>query len=74
MDELTDFFEENDMSAFADEMPEVEFEVDLRRRAYYVEVDSDVAEQIYEISKREHLPSDAIVNSWLREKLSNHPK
>jgi hypothetical protein len=72
-EELKDFFDNNDMADFADDMPEVKFEVDLKRRSYYVEVESDVAEQINEISKLEHISSGMIVNSWLREKLSNRP-
>ena len=73
VEELADFFDGNDMSEFAEDMAEAEFDVNLKSRSFYVEVETDLAEQINEISKREHVSSGAIVNTWLREKLSNRP-
>jgi len=72
IDELTNFFDENDLGEYLESMPEVDFEVELGSRKHYVAVDDDVAERLSEISKNEHVPSGAIVNSWLREKLSNY--
>ena len=74
LDELTRFFDENDLGDHLGSMPEAEFEVDLRTRKHYVAVDDDVAERLNEISKNEHVPSGAIVNSWLREKLSDYSR
>ncbi len=72
IEELTRFFDENDMGDYLGSMPEVGFEVEFGRRKHYVAVDDDVAERLSEISRSEHLPSGAIVNSWLREKLSDY--
>lgn len=69
---LVEFFEGNDMGEYQDELPEVYFQVDLRQSSHLVEVDDDVAERIAEISKQEHVPSDSLINTWLREKLSNY--
>lgn len=69
---LIEFFETSDMGEYSDDLPEVHFDVELNRRSHYIEVDDDVAAQIAEISKRDHVPSGSIVNSWLREKLSNY--
>lgn len=74
LEELVDFFEENDLGDYLETMPEVDFEVDLTSRKHYVAVDEDVAERLSEISKNEHVPSGAIVNSWLREKLSDYSR
>lgn len=74
LEELTDFFDENDLGEYLDAMPEAEFDVELEHRRHYVAVDDDVAERLTEISKTEHLPSGAIVNSWLREKLADYSR
>ncbi len=71
-DELTIFFEENDLGEYLDSMPKAEFDVAIGRRNHYVAVDQDVVEKLSEISKTEHLTSRSLVNSWLREKLSEH--
>ncbi len=72
LDALTKFFDENDMGDYAENMPEADFEVSIDRRMHFVAVDEDVAERLSEISKTEHLSSGAIVNSWLREKISDY--
>lgn len=72
LEKLTEFFDENDLGDYLDAMPEVEFDVALGSRKHYVAVDEDVAQRLSEISKDEHIPSGAIVNSWLREKLSDY--
>ena len=51
IDELTNFFDENDLGEYLESMPEVDFEVELGSRKHYVAVDDDVAERLSEISK-----------------------
>ena len=72
LDALTDFFDENDLGDYLEEMPETKFEVNLKRRKYYVAIDEEISEKLSEISKHEHLSSEKIVNSWLREKISSY--
>lgn len=72
VDALTEFFDRNDMGDFFEAMPEVEFEVDLKRRMHYVALDAEIAGKLSEISRHEHVSSGAIVNSWLREKISDY--
>ena len=72
LDALTDFFDQNDMSEFLEQMPEANFEVNLKSRKYFVAIDQELSEKLSEISKQEHLPSETIVNSWLREKISSY--
>ena len=73
-DELTKFFDENDLGDYLEQMPEADFKVNLQRRSYFVAVDEELVRQLSEISKRERLPSEKIVNSWLREKISSYPE
>lgn len=72
VENLTEFFDDKDMGDYLESMPEVEFDVELRHRKHFVAVDEDVAERLSEISKNEHVSSGTIVNSWLREKLSDY--
>lgn len=69
-DSLTDFFDKTDLGDYIESMPE--FEVELAHRRHFIAVDEDVAEKLSEISRNEHIPSGSIVNTWLREKLSNY--
>lgn len=72
VESLTAFFDQNDMGDYVESMPEVEFDVEMGHRKHFVAVDEDVAERLSEISKNEHVSSGAIVNSWLREKISDY--
>lgn len=72
LDALTNFFDENDLGDYLETMPEAKFEVSLKSRKFYVAIDEELSEKLSEISKHEHLPSEAIVNSWLREKISTY--
>ena len=74
LEALTDFFDENDMGDYLEKMPEAHFEVNLKRRIYFVAVDEELVGKLSEISRREHQPSEKIVNSWIREKISNYPE
>ena len=70
--ELTDFFDENDLGDYLEDLPEANFEVNIEKRTYFVAVDEELSRKLSEISKREHRPSEQIVNSWIREKISNY--
>ncbi len=69
LDALTEFFDENDMGEYLEQMPEAHFDVNLQIKTYFVAVDEEFAGKLSEISKRERLPSEKIVNSWLRERI-----
>ena len=72
--ELTKFFDDNDLGDYLENLPEVDFQVNIEKRTYFVAVDEELSRKLSEIAKNEHLPSDQIVNQWLREKISNYPE
>ena len=74
IDELTEFFDENDLGGYLENLPAADFEVNLEKRTYFVAVDEELSRKLSEIARREHLPSEQIVNTWLREKISNYPE
>lgn len=69
LDELVRFFETHDIGEYWDQMPEVEFEVDLKTRRHLFAVEEELAEKVAEIAKVKHVSSEALINSWLREKI-----
>jgi hypothetical protein len=69
MDELVDFFEAHDMGAYWEQMPEAGFEVKIKGRKHLVALEEDVAAQVTQIAKEKKVPSEALINAWLKEKL-----
>ena len=71
-DDLAAHFDENDFGDYLENMPEAEFEVSLEKRTYFVALDEDLSRKLSEIARREHLSSGQIVNSWIREKITDY--
>ena len=72
LDELVEFFDTHDMGDHLEGMPEVEFTVVLRNKRYLLAIDEEVASQLTEIAKTEQVSAEALVNSWLRERISHY--
>ncbi len=70
VDELVEFFDTHDMGAYWDQMPEVHFDIDIRRRSHLVAVDEDIVGKIAEVARARHVSSESLINSLLREKLA----
>lgn len=70
LDELVEFFESHDMGEYWDDMPEVHFDIDIKRRTHVFALDEDLAEKVTAIAKAKRIPSSALINEWLREKVS----
>lgn len=68
---LVEFFETHDMGAYWDQMPEAEFEIDIKQRTHLFAIDEDLAEQLSAIAKSRNIPTEKLINTWLREKLSD---
>lgn len=68
IEELTEFFDDNDMSEYFDEMPQVHFDVAIQRRSFLVSVDKQLMKKLVEVAKAQHTSTEQLVNSWLEEK------
>jgi hypothetical protein len=73
LDEMVEFFDSHDMGDYLEQMPEAQFEVNLQRKTHLVAIDEELAGRLTEIAEQEHTPIEALVNSWLKEKISNYP-
>lgn len=69
LDELVNFFDTHDMGEFYEQMPEADFEVDIKRRKYLFALDAEVAKKLTEIAKSKQITSEALANVWLIEKI-----
>jgi hypothetical protein len=74
LDELVEFFDTNDMGDYEEALPEVNFDVDLRRKTHLVAIDEETNNRLTEIAEQEQTPAESLVNSWLKERISRYPK
>ena len=69
IDKLVDFFDTHDMGGFYEQLPESDFEVDIKRRKYFFALDVEVVKKLTEIAKLKQITSEALANIWLIEKI-----
>ena len=68
--ELIEWFDENDTGDHLARMPEVDFEINIKRRRHLVELEPDLATRVNKIAKAKKVSSESLINSWVREKVS----
>lgn len=68
--ELVELFDTTDMGELMDQMPEVEAEVKLTRRRHLVELEEDLVARLDATACAQKVSSQALVNTFLREKLA----
>ena len=66
---LIEFFETHDMAEYWEQMAEAQFEIDIKKRTHLVAIDEEVADQIAAIAKSRKTSSEALINTWLKEKI-----
>lgn len=67
--ELVEFFDTHDLGEYESQLPEVNFEVDIKRDRYLVSIDGHLMSQLLEAAKSQQVSVELLVNSWLKEKL-----
>ena len=72
LDEMADFFDENDMGDYLKDAPEVHFKVNLRKRTHFVAIDEEINGELRKIAKGKKITSENLVNSWLKEKIADY--
>ncbi|MCI0388333.1 MAG: BrnA antitoxin family protein [Acidobacteria bacterium] len=69
INELVDFFETHDMGDYWEQMPEADFEIKIKRRRHLIALEEDVVIEVTKIAKAKKVTSEALINTWLKEKL-----
>ena len=72
LDDLVDFFDENDFGDFEDRLKEVSFDVDLKSKKHLVGIEEEISKSLAKIATREKTTTESLVNSWLKEKVSGY--
>ena len=70
INDLVEWFDHNDSGDYLRQMPEVDFEVDIKRRKHLVSLDPDLSAKVTRIAKAKKTSSETLINSWVREKIS----
>jgi hypothetical protein len=73
LDKLVEFFDTHDMGEYCDEMPETHFEVGIKKRTHFFPLDADLAEKLNQIARKKKTRSEALIKSWLKEKILEYP-
>jgi hypothetical protein len=71
LNELIEFFDTHDMGEYWDEMPEVHFDVNIKRRRHLVEIEEEIVPKLAEMAKSRNLSIELLINSWLKDKISD---
>ncbi len=64
---LTDYFDTHDMGEHLDQMVEVSFDVDIKRRQYLIAIDAELMKKLTEIAKAQQVSPEVLINTWLQE-------
>lgn len=70
LDKLVEFFENNDTSEYWDEMPEVHFDISIKKKTHLVAIDEELANEVSEIARSRKVSSEKLINSWIKDRLS----
>jgi len=69
LDEVVDYFDTHDMGGYLDHLHQVQVEVDIKRKRHLVAIDDDILARVGEVAKQRRVSSEALINTWLRERL-----
>lgn len=69
LDELVDFFDGHDLGEYLDQIPEVDFEVEIKRKVHLIALDAELADKLTEFARSRQTSPEALVNAWVRERV-----
>ena len=69
LDKLVAFFDTHDMGDFWDRLPKADFDVNIKTRKNLFAIDTNLLPRLNEIAKSKRVPTQKLINTWLREKL-----
>jgi hypothetical protein len=74
LDKLVEVFDSHDMGDYWDDMPDIHFDIDIKRRTHLFALDDDLAKRVTAIARAKRIPSKTLINEWLREKVLEQTK
>jgi hypothetical protein len=67
--EAADFWDEHDLTDYWDLTREVDFEVDMQRRAFVTVLESELAKKLTACARQQGISTETLINVWLTEKI-----
>ena len=68
--EIGEFWDTHDLSDYWEKTHPVDFEADIKADGVYYSIDTHLAAEIRSVANRKGVSSSTLLNSWIREKLS----
>ena len=68
-EEFIEFFDDNDIGDYLDEMEDAHFDVDLKTIIYQVTLDIDLSHKLSKIARSKKTSSEDLINEWVKEKI-----
>jgi len=69
LEELVEFFDSHDMGEYWEQMPEAQFDIDIKTKKHLVAIDEEIIPRLDEIAKSKKVSSERLINTWLKEKV-----
>ena len=66
---LIERFESQDMGDLLEQMPEVQFEIDLQPRKGYFRLEQSLASTLMRLAQQRGISAETLLNLWVQEKL-----
>jgi predicted DNA-binding ribbon-helix-helix protein len=57
------------MGDYWEQMPAAEFEIKIKGRKHLIALEEDIVTKVTRIAKAKKVSSEALINTWLKEKL-----
>jgi hypothetical protein len=70
LEQAAEFWDTHSSADYEEDMTDVEFEVDLRKRTYLIPLDGELYRKVDAIAKKKGVPAEKLVNRWIEEKAS----
>ena len=71
LEELTNFFDNNDMGDYWQTMSEVDFEIAIAKKTRLVAIEETLAERVAKAAREKNLSPEVLIQTWLEEKLTD---
>ena len=71
LEELTDFFDNNDIGDYWQTMPEVDFEISIVKKTRLIAIEETLAERVAKVAREKNLSPEVLIQTWLEEKLTD---
>ena len=69
LDDLVEFFDSQDLGDFWEDLPEAQFDVNMKSKKHLFTLDDDVAKELTQIAKNKQISSQSLINQWIKESI-----